>query len=309
MFLNGEMKIINKEHINYNEICKAIAASDEVALSKLISAKNHTLFDGKVKLSEDRNSVIVNGKFVHTTLAKRIIEFAKKGLPYEPLQKFLENCEKNPNPKSIEELYDFLENRGIPITEDGHFLSYKAVRADFKDKYTGTIDNSVGNIVEFDITQVDNDRSNQCSFGLHVGALEYVSSYGSGANDVWLLCKVNPMDAVAVPLDHKAQKIRVRKYEVLQVIEKDLSSIKDASCYSVKGDKAANEESYKDFMWKLEEENKTYLEEQKEKLLLRHTLDSITSEALNAGVFSSIEQLKNLTKEEICELLVKLELV
>ena len=52
----------------------------------------------------------------------------------------------------------------------------------FKDKWSGSFDNSVGSTVEVDRTNVDNNRNNGCSHGLHVGSLNYVKDYGDDNN-------------------------------------------------------------------------------------------------------------------------------
>lgn len=303
-FFAGEIHTVDKEHINYNAISAAIKEMDEVKLEQLLNCTTFTIMNGAAEIKED-GTILVAGEMAHTTLAKRIMEFAKKGLPFEPLKNFMENCNKNPSPQSIKELYDFLENRGIPITADGHFLAYKAVRADMKDIYSGTIDNSVGNIVEFDWTKVDPDRQNQCSFGLHVGALEYVSGYGSEASRVWLLCKINPCDAVAVPLDHSAQKIRVRKYEVLEVIDRTMNSLKKETCYSPDGHEVlAGELSAVD--WNTEEDEiRSEIDLQISILSLEHTKDSAISKALDEGIFATREEAAVLGKDKLCELIAK----
>lgn len=81
---------------------------------------------------------------------------------------------------------------------------------------------------------------------VHVGALDYIKSYGH-QGDVVLLVKVNPRDAVSVPSDHNAQKLRVCRYEVLSVYEggSDLLGEKvelDRACYSDDGSEYDDDE-------------------------------------------------------------------
>jgi hypothetical protein len=117
--------------------------------------------------------------------------------------------------QSQKELYDFLEHEHLPITEDGHFLAYKAVRSDFMDKYRGIFDNHVGNICEMTRSKVDDDRGRGCSNGLHAGALNYVAGYGSvESNDKIVIVKINPADVVSVPSDCNYEKLRTCRYEV-----------------------------------------------------------------------------------------------
>lgn len=152
-----------------------------------------------------------NGETLHSAVARRIEAFVKDGLPYTPLLNFMQRCEANPNQESVLELYDFLDRTGLPITPDGHFLAYKGVTDDFKDCHTKTFDNSAGQTHEIPREAVDPDRRQECSYGFHVGAYQYATGFGTKVMRV----KVDPADAVAVPLDHNAQKLRTRKYSVL----------------------------------------------------------------------------------------------
>ena len=139
-----------------------------------------------------------------------------KGLPFQPLVTFLNNLMENPSMQSQKELYDFLEHEHLPITEDGCFLAYKAVRSDYKDKYRGVFDNRVGQVCKMTRSKVDDDRGRGCSNGLHAGALNYVATYGSlESGDKIVIVKINPKDVVSVPSDCNCEKLRTCQYEVV----------------------------------------------------------------------------------------------
>ena len=123
---------------------------------------------------------------------------------------------KNPSQRAINELYGFLEHGNMPITADGCFIAYKSVRTDFKDVHTGTYDNTPGNVHEMPYEHVDPNCEQHCSTGFHVGSYEYASTFGGGN---LILVKVNPADAVSVPTDHDAQKLRVCRYEVISLCQ------------------------------------------------------------------------------------------
>jgi hypothetical protein len=185
---------------------------------------------GKAEVRGD--TVFVNDVPVHNVIAERIISLASRGFPVDPILRFLELVLQNPNSKAQLELYDFLSNRNLPLTEDGHFLAYKRVRDDWLDIYSATIDNSIGRVVEVPRESVDSDRSNHCSHGLHVGALDYVNNYSSGGHIV--IVKVNPMDVVSVPTDCNFMKLRTCRYEVLR--EMHTKDPLEQPCYSTSGD-------------------------------------------------------------------------
>jgi hypothetical protein len=155
-----------------------------------------------------------------------ILDMIKQGFPFEPMLNFLDNLSQNPSDHAVVELFDFMENKNMPITYDGHFLAYKAVRNDYKDIYSGKFNNNIGDVCSVPRSAVDNNRDNGCGHGLHVGAIDYAKSYGGidlddidgGGNDGGnrlMICKVNPRDVVSVPTDSKFQKLRCCQYEVV----------------------------------------------------------------------------------------------
>jgi hypothetical protein len=130
---------------------------------------------------------------------------------------------ENPSYRAVQELYEFLEVGGVPLTEDGCFVVYKKVRENFKDIHSGTFDNSVGAIPNMPRNAVDEDSSRTCSAGLHVCSFGYLAHFGSSANNRVVACKVNPKDVVSIPKDYGNTKMRVCRYEVIaDVTEKVL---------------------------------------------------------------------------------------
>ena len=231
IFVDGNLTVIVKnkahqvlpDHTNYKMIMDALPTATEDELLNLLDVDKAVELYSNGDVKVEGNKVLYQGEEVHGSISKRIIEFMKNGLPFEPLVKFLENVMKNPSMQSQRELYDFLQHENLPITEDGHFLAYKAVRSDFKDKYRGVFDNSVGNVCEMQRAKVDDDRARGCSDGLHAGALSYVASYGSvAAGDNIVIVKINPADVVSVPTDCNCQKLRTCRYEVVGLYEGEL---------------------------------------------------------------------------------------
>ena len=224
MFVDGNLTVVlnNKsfqvlpDHLNYKMILEALptATSDELIEMIDIEKAVATFSDGLVEIKNGQ--VTYEGEVVHGSISKRILEFMSKGLPFQPLVNFLNNLMGNPSMQSQKELYDFLEHEHLPITEDGYFLAYKAVRADYMDKYRGVFDNHVGNVCEMTRSKVDDDRGRGCSNGLHAGALNYVAGYGSLENgDKIVIVKINPADVVSVPSDCNFEKLRTCRYEVV----------------------------------------------------------------------------------------------
>ena len=218
LVLAGKSYQVTGEHPSYGTIKAKLATATEAEMLKLIDVQtavsSFVSASGNSKATVVNGIVYFNGKPVHNTLSERVLDFMREGLPFEHLLRFMENCDLNPSNRAKEELFDFLQNKLLPITSDGCFLAYKAVKGDFFDKYSGTICNKVGSVVEVPRNAVDDERANECSYGLHAGALEYAGNYG-GAGDKMLIVKINPRDAVSVPKDCSYQKLRTCKYEVI----------------------------------------------------------------------------------------------
>jgi hypothetical protein len=216
LILNNKAHQVLPDHINYRLILEALPTATNDELVELVDLEKavSNFSDGQVEVKNGK--VLFQGEEVHGSISKRILEFMKQGLPFQPLVNFLNNLMENPSMQSQKELYDFLEHELLPITEDGHFLAYKAVRNDYMDKYAGKFDNHVGQVCQMQRSKVDDNRSVGCSEGLHAGALNYVANYGSvESNDKIVIVKINPKDVVSVPSDCNCEKLRTCRYEVV----------------------------------------------------------------------------------------------
>jgi hypothetical protein len=208
-------------------IGESVNKAKETFVAEAASSKSSLVGTAEVRDGQ----VFVNNVPVHNVISDRIVALVQQGFSVLPILRFLELILENPSSRAQLELYDFLANRALPLTEDGHFLAYKRVDENWKDLHTGTIDNSVGNTVSIPREAVDDNRDRQCSYGLHVGALEYVRGFGRNGHVV--IVKVNPRDCIAVPLDHNAQKLRVCSYKVLY--EHDETKFLERPVYSTDG--------------------------------------------------------------------------
>lgn len=154
---------------------------------------------------------------LHNAIVDRIIRMADDGFNVKPLMQFLANLLNNPDKTSIDELYLFLEASNLPITEDGCFIAYKIVRNDYMDIYSGTTQNKIGDKPAMPRFEVDPNRNNTCSRGLHFCSKSYLPHYGTqrAGGDRCMLVKVNPADVVSIPSDYNNAKGRAWTYEVV----------------------------------------------------------------------------------------------
>jgi hypothetical protein len=189
---------------------------EEVA--RMATAKGQIEHGSKGRFKVKSGRVVIKGDVLPEALSRRLIQMVKAKVGTKPLEAFWGNLKKNPRADSREDLYGFLEANHVPITPDGHFIAYRKVNGSFKDGHTGTMDNSPGRIVRMRRRDVDPNRNNTCSSGLHVAAFNYAKSF---SGSILLDVKVNPRDVVTVPEDYGQEKIRVCRFEVLGVHEKE----------------------------------------------------------------------------------------
>lgn len=214
LFWSGKMVTVKKGAANFENLRKAVLAEDwsEVPFHLRSDSSLERWAKGKFKVVEGK--IFFNGDELPADLGGRITEMASLGDDPTPLMKFWENLQQNPSMRSVQQLWRFLQNSGHPITEDGHFLAYKAVRSDFYDIHSGTILNKPGMRIQMERNKISDDPDHACHAGLHVGALEYATNFG-GYDKKMVICKVNPAHVVSVPNDHSSQKMRVSEYLVI----------------------------------------------------------------------------------------------
>jgi hypothetical protein len=216
---DGETHIVKRTDKLGEQLITALKAKDMDSIPDLVSAAKRIESFSKGNFVVKDGEIYVNGIVAPTVLGNKIVRFSEEGLPFEPLVKFAESLQKNPSFRAVNELFQFLEKNDHPITENGSFIAYKKVRADFMDVHSGTFDNSVGNVVEMPRNQVNEDATQTCSNGLHVANYNYATNFYGGG--VMLEVEVNPADVVSVPVDYNNAKIRVCKYKVLGVVTQE----------------------------------------------------------------------------------------
>ena len=126
----------------------------------------------------------------------------------------------------IAELFDFISATDISIDEEGYVICWKKVRDDYKDIYTATFDNSVGQVCEIPAHTVDADRTRTCSTGLHVCSKSYLPHFGArvGEGSRVVKVRVHPRDFIAIPTDYGNAKARVSRYEVIADVTEEISN-------------------------------------------------------------------------------------
>lgn len=166
-------------------------------------------------------TVSFNGVRIAPHLESRVLGMVRAGLDVKPWKRFVKRIYSNPSVQAKDELALFFENGNLPITEDGCFLAYKKVRENYRDIHSGKFDNSVGQIVSMPRGEVNDNRDQTCSTGLHFCSKAYLRHFGHGPASRVMILKINPRDVVSIPSDYNNTKGRCWRYEVVGEIDRD----------------------------------------------------------------------------------------
>ena len=227
------LKQADSRHPHWNAILEGLQDNDESVydlfdvqgglVKQLTTLSDRVTFDG--------HNIRFDGD-VHTgPIAQHLVRCLEAGVQdYAPVVKFWEKVAQNPDDRSREQLFTWLQSHDFTITEEGDILGYKGVAVvsnehgftsisqgtAFVDgkEHNGSIPNPIGAVVTMPRSEVKNDPNAACHKGLHVGDWSYASDFGRGAV---LEVHVNPRDVVSIPRDHSYRKMRCCRYKVVKV--------------------------------------------------------------------------------------------
>jgi len=236
VFRPGENPLVaDSSHPSFRAIVEAAFDGDESIASYFDVTKavieKFTRLSRRVTTANGR--LFLDGDELHGTIVEHILALYSAGASdFQSVVNFLELTKQNPNPKSVEQLYEWLNaSEGFTLDPDGYIRGYKGVQrlADGSlvsvragkaivngEPKSGQIPNELGDVVEMPRTEVTFDPAVGCSYGLRVGTFDYASNWAQGA---LLEVRVNPSDVVSVPTDCSAQKMRTCRYEVVATID------------------------------------------------------------------------------------------
>ena len=215
LFVDGKPVTVRNDDANYYEVRKCLLDGryDDIQTYLDLEKQVEDYTDGDISIKD--GEVFFGEEKLNGVVVDKLLDLMKSGLTDKnPFINFLKNLLKNPSKNSVDQLYTFLSKRDMPIDEEGLVIGYKGVAHNYKDKYSGKFDNSVGQSHEMPRRNVDDNCDHHCSYGFHIGSYEYADSWG-GSDGKLMIVKFNPEDAVSVPTDCDFQKLRVCKYSVV----------------------------------------------------------------------------------------------
>lgn len=233
--MGSKTRSVRSDHPNYDKVLEALKDEDWESVEVLIdtalaveeaSYGSFRVIDGQV-LCKDFSG---NEFEVPSGLNEEILKYLKLGLNYERLVLFARRLVMNPSYRAVNQLFTWLHEAGLTITEDGKFIAYRGVMrvndanrgslpeqvrgAEYVDWHSKSFDNSLGKVVSMPRNQVDENPMQSCSHGLHAATYEYAHRfYNSGSNGEVLFVEICPSHVVAVP-NGEPDKMRVCEYTV-----------------------------------------------------------------------------------------------
>jgi len=246
---DGFRETMSSEDPRFEEVVLAVQEAEDaegIARVKAIFRQNTAKFSNIAGVEVEHGLVKINGKTVPSSLNEHLLQLNEEGdeSGVQVLVKFWENTQNNPSRNSVQCLHRFVSANHITFDEDGCFIAYKVIKNNWKDKYTGKIDNSITGIpVSMPRNEVEDNPNHTCSAGLHVCSWEYTQGFYGGGDDRIVMVKVKPEHVVAVPTDYQNTKMRVCEYTVLCEIDAALKeSLYSKWVESQKVDDDENEE-------------------------------------------------------------------
>ena len=226
IFVEGKQHTILATDSNFASAVTAFEASDWDGLYNILNPAQvfQNLYAKYEQVEVKHGNVYVNDEPISNLIAGRILDFLAKGVDCLPVFKFITKLNLNPSARAVNELYTFLEHKFLPLTDNGNFLAYKALRDDYTDVHTGKFDNSVDNVLEMPRNKVDDNKEVGCSYGFHAGTLEYARGFRP-CNGKLVVVEINPADVVSIPTDCECQKLRTCKYKVVSEYEVPLEDL------------------------------------------------------------------------------------
>jgi hypothetical protein len=151
--------------------------------------------------------VLYNKEPVPLLIQGRILAYFEEGdRGWVALANFWARLQRNPDRRSVEQLPEFLRNKGIPLDIEGYLYAYKGLTADYMDQHSRRYRSKPGDHNYMRRNQVSSNSDYACDHGFHVGTFGAASSYGPKK----VIVRVDPADVVRVPRD--GGKMGVNQY-------------------------------------------------------------------------------------------------
>lgn len=240
-YVDGEIYTVASSQAGYDRIVEKLRAGDASVVSDFDAANfANKAFHAVTDRVNIRNGVVylddspVN-EAVNSLIMRYLSEESERVLP---LVRFIERLEDNPSFRSRDQFWRFVDRNGIHIDDDGYAILYKGVyetgeaglyqsgssgRAFVNGaEQNGRIKTRVGDVVTMPRREISDDPNVACHAGLHCGDRSYAESFAP----VLITVRVDPAHVVSVPVDSADRKVRVERYEIMDVVKGEVNTVR-----------------------------------------------------------------------------------
>ncbi|CAH9014150.1 putative rIIB [Vibrio phage 249E41-1] len=221
---DGDSRSVIRGYPRFKEIKESLVKEDfsEEVLSEVWELLNLPKYiakftEGQLTVDHEKGKVWYGTFEIKNSLSDQLIKMLNQGKDVKGFVRFTEKLLSNSKKDIVEELYGFMVHNNITIDADGDIIAYKGVRGNYKDRWTNTIDNSVGATPSMPASDVEHNPSKGCGPGLHGGSFEYANNWAGPEGRVVVL-KIHPCNVHSVPWDCDSQKMRTSGYKVLSEV-------------------------------------------------------------------------------------------
>lgn len=173
-----------------------------------------------IEIDYETYQAFYNGERVENNALNYLFHLYQKKVGCKHIENFLTKLFKNPIKETITHLFDFVQLNQMPICEDGCFLAYKVVGANYKSLHDNKTPNFVGTNIEpvLEWSEIDTNRNSTCSNGYHFCSWKYIDSAFGGFERIkareerLLILKIDPEMVGSIPYDYDGSKGRARTY-------------------------------------------------------------------------------------------------
>jgi hypothetical protein len=237
--IDGKVHNFTVDHIGYDNLVQALRDNDEKKFLECITFEDSFVHwsHGNFRLE---NEVIYRGnEELPAVISDRVIDMINEKFDVDPMLKFINNLYYSGDFRVVNELFNFMVHKNLPITDEGCLIAWKGVKkhtgaaftdyagrlvctGDLVDCWTGRMRNNPGDVNTMERHQVANNPNNPCGPGLHCGELSYAKGW---AEDAILMVEINPADVVSIPIDSSCKKMRACQIKVLSIYNDKLNEV------------------------------------------------------------------------------------
>lgn len=266
-YVDGEMYSITDERPQFEAILNKLRQGDESVVVDFDAANfaNKAFHKVTDRVNIKNGVIYLDDEPVDNTMAQVIMDYLAEGNENAlPLVRFMERLSENPSHRSREQFWRFVDRNGIYIDDDGYAILYKGVyetgeaglyqsgsrgRAFVNGaEQNGRIQTRVGDVVTMPRREISDDPTVACHAGLHCGDRSYAESFAP----VLITVRVDPAHVVSVPVDSADRKVRVERYEIMDVVKSQVNTVRWGESMTVLVDSDEDyedDEDYDDYGW------------------------------------------------------------